>query len=259
MTTQAVPMIKRIDWRANAFRIVAILVGLLFAAISLPYMLWPWNIMPVPLDGVQEPDPWRWHAAVYGAYGTILSCVPLLLLLRRPREKPLLMQFWLIGQLAVAAIWVGYTWPQFAPDHFIMIGLILAAYPAPRELLKFRPQGSFNRFLLALTVVAGLAMVPVFVGSVRLHLDDAGSLMQETGQYMHATYIAMLVPLASFLAATRKNGWKELAIIAGITLLYLGLAAIFLPDHTGSWGTAGGVAAIIGGGAYIAGTRRYVT
>jgi len=254
MTIQAIP-IKRIDWRVNVFRFMAILVGLFFAAISTPYMLWPWNIMPVALDGVQEPDPWRWHAAVWGAFAAILTCAPLLLLLKRPREKPLLMQFWLIGHLAVTAIWIGFTWPEFAPDQLILIALILIAYPAPRALLKFNTQGSFSRLLLGLTIVVGLAMVPYFVSSIRLHLNDAGSQMQETGQYLHATYIAMLVPLASFFAATRKNGWKELAIIAGITLLHLGLAAITLPDYTGSWGTVGGLAAVISAGAYLVSTR----
>jgi hypothetical protein len=41
-------------------------------------------------------------------------------------------------------------------------------------------------------------------------------------------------------------------VITGLAFLYLGLAALAIPDHDGSWGVTGGVLATLGGLAYLA-------
>jgi hypothetical protein len=43
-----------------------------------------------------------------------------------------------------------------------------------------------------------------------------------------------------------------MAAITGLALLYLGAAAIAIPDHDGSWGVTGGMIAGFGGLAYLA-------
>lgn len=47
-------------------------------------------------------------------------------------------------------------------------------------------------------------------------------------------------------------GSTLLAVLVAACLLYLGVAAISVPDNAGSWGPLGGALAISGGAAYVA-------
>jgi hypothetical protein len=63
--------------------------------------------------------------------------------------------------------------------------------------------------------------------------------------------LSIALVFASLLASTRKPGWKPLTIIIGIAYLYLGTAALTVPDQPGSWGITGGIVSLIGGIAYL--------
>jgi len=62
--------------------------------------------------------------------------------------------------------------------------------------------------------------------------------------------------IAMFLASTKRPGWQTLGILTGIVFIYLGIAALALPNYAGSWGVTGGIVALIGGLFYIAATIR---
>jgi len=62
--------------------------------------------------------------------------------------------------------------------------------------------------------------------------------------------------LIALLAAFRQPGSTLLALLVAACLLYLGVAAIAVPDNPGSWGLAGGAIAVAGGAAYVAMTAR---
>jgi len=253
MTTQEMTLKKTLDWRAWLFRIIATLLALFFMAISAPYMLWPWNIMPVPLDiGEISPEVMRWHAAAFGSFATILTAVPLLLLLKQPREKPLLMQFWLIGQVLSIIVWNAMMWSKVDFDFMqpIIIAIMLLVYPAPRELFQFKTGGQASKRLLGLSLVVLVVLLPLFWKSFQLQLNPASQLY-ETGQYVWAIYTFALIPLAGFLAASKRSGWKTLLSLAGIALLYLGVSAVSVPNHDGSWGLWGGIVVAITGVAYL--------
>jgi hypothetical protein len=57
--------------------------------------------------------------------------------------------------------------------------------------------------------------------------------------------------LIALFAAFRQPGSTLLAVLVAACLLYLGVAAIFVPDNPGSWGLLGGAIAISGGAAYM--------
>ncbi len=57
--------------------------------------------------------------------------------------------------------------------------------------------------------------------------------------------------LIALFAAFRQPGSTLLAVLVMACLLYLGVAAIFVPDNPGSWGLLGGAIAISGGAAYM--------
>lgn len=253
MTTQELTLKKTFDWRVWLFRIMAALFALFFMAISAPYMLWPWNIMPVPLDiGDLNPEVMRWHAAAIGSYATILTAVPLLLLLKRPREKPLLMQFWLIGQILSSIIWNAMMWSKVDFDFMqpIMIVIMVLVYPAPRELFQLKTEGQVSKRLLGISHVVLVALFPLFWKSLQFQLNPSSPLY-ETGQYVWAIYNFVLLTIAGILAATKRPGWKTLLSLAGIALLYLGVSAVSVPNHDGSWGLWGGIVVAIAGVAYL--------
>jgi hypothetical protein len=252
MAVAATPTVKRRDWRLIIWRIVAGLFALFFLLIGGVVLLDPWIQLVPAVTESQNPDAWRWYAAVWAAVTVILGAGPLLMLLRRPRERPLLMQFWVLGQVATTAAWLTATWPAFEFDEIIMILIVLVAYPAPRALLSLRSEERISKPLLGLSLLAAVALAPVLWSNLQLQLTDAGSEFHTTGQYMHVVYITLLVPLGGLLAATRRPGWQMLAAIIGIALIYLGAASITVPTHPGSWGMLGGLASLLGGLAFVA-------
>lgn len=253
MTTQEITLKKTFDWRIWLFRLLATLFALLFMAISAPYILWPWNIMPVPLDiGDMSPEVMRWHAAAFGSYATILTAVPLLLLLKRPREKPIIMQFWLLGQILSMIVWNAMMWSKVDFDFMqpIIVAIMVLVYPAPRELFQRKAEDQVSKRILGLCLVVLVVLLPLFWKSFQLQLNPASPL-HETGQYVWAIYNFTLIPLAGLLAANKRPGWKTLLSLAGIALLYLGVSAISVPNHDGSWGLWGGIVVAIAGVAYL--------
>jgi|SRR5215469_16784738 len=66
--------------------------------------------------------------------------------------------------------------------------------------------------------------------------------------------LASMLILAGALAATKQAGWQVLGFLTGVAFLYLGGAALLLPDYAGSWGTMGGVLALFAGLGYLTAT-----
>ena len=68
---------------------------------------------------------------------------------------------------------------------------------------------------------------------------------------MYSFMLALLLVLGGLLSATKRAGWNVLGILIGVALLYLGVAAFVTAGSPGSWGTVGGILAVLGGVAYI--------
>ena len=87
-------------------------------------------------------------------------------------------------------------------------------------------------------------------------------LLGMTGHDVHAlnyhwltsVLLASMLILAGSLAATKQAGWQVLGFLTGAAFLYLGGAALLLPDYAGSWGTMGGVLGLLAGLGYIIAT-----
>lgn len=102
----------------------------------------------------------------------------------------------------------------------IVAGLLtlLMLFGGVRDLLLFSGQSGFPSIIHRWhEAQSGVLTVIVFGGSL----------------------LALLLLLAALLAATKQPGWLALGLIAGLAFLYLGIAALFLPDFAGSWGTTG--------------------
>jgi hypothetical protein len=65
--------------------------------------------------------------------------------------------------------------------------------------------------------------------------------------------IAPWVILAGIQSVMKRKGWQFVGILTGVIFIALGVAALVLPGHSGSWhsGFIAGLTGIIGGAGYI--------
>jgi hypothetical protein len=248
--------VKSWDWRRILFTLIAGVVTF-FLLTNLFRLAAPWASMTwYPHDDLRQlnPELHRWHEAMWGAVTGILEGGALLALLWKPRENALLIQF-----IALAALGAAITVLPFEPSLLfviVMLALVVLAYPFPRLLLDFSREEPFIRSLLALAVAAALLLVPYIVRLVIWQIQGAGGEHAVANQWISDVEHATFLLLAMFLASTKRPGWQILGTLTGVTLSYLGVAALALPNYAGSWGVMGGIAALIGGLAYLVATLR---
>jgi hypothetical protein len=242
---------KHWDWRSVVFAVVAGLFALLIVPGGLLSLPAPWLPTGAAVPGY-TPEIHRWHDGEWGALMGILFGGSVLAALWRPRSKPLLVQFVVLGVGTLAL--VGALFDASLLIFLALVLLVGAVYPAPRTLLRIRRDEPMSRGLLAIT---GLAAVPLAAYAWRnllLQFADASSEHAAQLHWVHGTIISIVLVLAGLLAASKRPGWQALGTIAGLALLYLGVAAISVPHHEGSWGTMGGAVAILAGVGFIAAT-----
>ena len=254
MSTNEISSVKRWDWRRIIFTVFAGIVAF-FLLTNLFRLAAPWASMAwYPHDDPRQlnPDLHRWHEAMWGAVTGIIEGGVLLTLLWRPRENPLLMQFMALALLGAVLIVL-----PFEPDLLfviLMLALVVITYPAPRALLDFSREGPISRPMLGLSLVTALVLVPYMVRLMFWQIRGVGGEHAVANQWASDVEHAAFLLLAMFLASTKRPGWQTLGILTSVVLLYLGLAALALPNHAGSWGTIGGTAALIGGLLYLIAT-----
>lgn len=244
------------DWRAIAFRVVSgvivlfvlVLMGGLFGLAA------PWG-GPGGEPAAAHPEIHRWHSAQWATLMAILLSGSLLAAIRRPRENPVLVQFAvlaLIGFFLVATTVTGMEAEMLAFP--IMAGLLALTYPAPRTLASFGSDRGMSVPLLALTVVATVVLLPDAWRGIQLQMAG-GNEHAALGHWQASTIITLWIVVGGVLAATRGGGWRKMSTIIAIAFLYLGVAALSIPQHDGSWGTMGGIVSILGGVVFAAITQ----
>jgi hypothetical protein len=251
MFTNAIQIVKRWDWRRIIFTILAGVVGY-FLLTNLFRLAAPWASMAwYPHDDPRQlnPDLHRWHEAMWGAVTGILNGGVLLALLWRPRENPLLIQFMALVVIGAALIVL-----PFEPSLLfviVMLTLVVFAYPKLRALLDFSREGPLNRPLLAFSLVAAVLLVPYMVRLELWQIRGIGGEHAIANQWVSDVEHSSFLLIAMFLASTKRPGWQILSMLTGIVFIYLGIAALALPNQAGSWRVAGGVVALIGGPLYL--------
>jgi len=246
--------LKHRDWRTIVFTLVAGLVTLLLLALGgLHGMLAPWlgQVWVASEEGIQHPEIHFWHDGQFGAL-LILLIGSLLTSFREPRERVLLAQFFALSVgvylLALAV---------FDPGSVVFFGLILylpiVVHPALRNLLHFRSAGRRSTPLIALSLCAAVLLLPAAWNALRWQVAAADEHAL-ANHWITAVVLTIVRVLAGLLAATRRPGWRALGFLTGLTYLYLGAAAITLPNQAGSWGTLGGVVSLLGGLGFLATT-----
>lgn len=254
MSSPALPQGQTKQWHVILFVIVAGLLTILvlFGGIRDLLLLSGQSGFPSEIH--------RWHEGQSGTLMVIVFGGSFLALLWRPLSKPLLAQFIVLSIVILSLAFATVSGAGFSPLALaiggVLIGILVAAYPRPRELVNVRREGSLSYLLLAITFIAAIFLAPIIARELNYQI------LGMTGHDVHAlnyhwltsVTLSLLLILAGSLAATKRPGWKVLACITGIAFLYLGIAALLLPDYAGSWGTTGGILGIIGGLGYIVST-----
>lgn len=254
MSSVARPQSEVKKWRVIVFVIVGGLLALLALYAGVRDLLL--------LDGQPgfPSEVHRWHEAQSGVFTALLFGGSLLALLWRPQRKPLLVVFVVLSLALVSLAFATVSGAGFNPLWLAvgaaLIGILVAAYPTPGALLLFRRVGPPSYFLLALTLIAAVLFAPIIARELNWQLIGM------TGHDVHAlnyhwltsVLLALMLILAGSLAATKQAGWQMLGFIVGAAFLYLGGAAILLPDYAGSWGVIGGVLGLLAGLSYLTAT-----
>ena len=230
--------------RAEAFALFAgfLTVALLIAG-SFEFI--PAWILRDPADDIH-----LWHIAELAALSALLLGGVIVGLVRRPQEKPLLAQFFVLSSIILGIGIIPFNMAGIV--LLVIAGLFIALYPDRRALFSFRRGGGFSIPLLALTVVYAITQDARVQQEISWQIE--GMTTDVHALQLHwigsAILIALLV-LAGFMAATKRPGWERLGIITGTVYIYLGAIALIVPTYAGSWGEAGGLFAAFGGALYI--------
>jgi hypothetical protein len=161
----------------------------------------------------------------------------------KPRNRSLLAQYLAGAAVVAGAIIVPFVGPMF----LVVVGFLLlvsATYPYRSQLLHYRSHEGLSLPLLAISTAAAAALLPRAAQELTWQITGRlGEHATSTAWATDAEHLVLLA-LAGLASATRLPGWRVLAIGCAAVYCYLGAVAIMLPDQPGSWGPAGGIAAL---------------
>lgn len=239
------------NFRSIFFRVIALACALLFLASGgLTSILAPWGSAGGAFPGF-TPELHRWHSSLLGVTEAILLPGLLLALIKQPRERPLLMQFFAL--VGVALVLPHLLTRGSTPISSLFIALPVIAFPALGALTHFSHGRQPSKLLLALALLAAALLIPDAWDNLQRQFAGAGGEHARQGHWATAFSLNLVITLAALVASSRLPGSQALGLLVGIALLYLGAAAITLPNHAGSWGaTGGGLALLVGAGLVVA-------
>ncbi len=224
--------------RLTAFRVLAVLPILLFL-VNGTNLLAPWAFVITPDEA--NPEPHRWFFAVSAAADLFLL-VSFAGLVLRPRLTAL------AATVAMSLAVVAVTIVPLQPEFLFLLAFIVpavVAYPYWRDLRDLRGWWSGAwRPLLAFGLAVGLVVLATSVVAMRRQIVNDDSVADANWWNDYAEHSADIA-LVGLIAVSRAPGSLILRGTLSAVWVYLGAVAAFvLPDASGSWGVAGGTAAI---------------
>jgi hypothetical protein len=255
-TTPARPVKK---WRVIVFGIVAALLALVFLLVffGAPLLLSPWIVLDSSTP-TYHGEIHRWHGSIIAAFAAILIGGSLIGLVWQGQKRPLLAQFFLLGFFLFSLVQIVFRPGGPGIADFVLpvviVGLFVLAYPTPLALVRLTPKGRWSSPLLVLSALTLLLLAPDIWHNLSLQITDTTSEHAQNWHWAIAAAADIAIIIAGFLAATKRPGWKVLGSLVGLTLVYLGVAALLLPAQAGSWGIIGSMLSGLGGLGYLAAT-----
>lgn len=250
VSTNISKYVKAIDWRANIFRILAMLVVYLFittlvgSSAASPFSQTPVEFLNA-ISNERNYQLHRWHDGQWTALAGILLCGTIISLILNPRRKPVLMQFFVLSAFVFGLLLIVFD-RIGGISVVVPFGLLIAAYPNHRLLMKKIPREHLSRTFFTIAVVMGVVLLPVTLKAFGMQIDTVRDEHDGVGHWAIAASLGIIFVIAGFFVSLKQKGWITIAILLSFALLYLGVSALFIPNHDGSWGTLGGTLAIVG-------------
>jgi hypothetical protein len=139
----------------------------------------------------------------------------------------------------------------------VALAIISAAHPWFSRIAGLTRSARASMPLLVLTIVSALVLAPQIWQDLQRQIDGtAADEHARSGRWAESVAVMPFLTAAGLLTSSRRPGWTTLGTPLGIAYLYLGVAALPVPDRPGSWGELGGIGALAGGAAYLALTYR---
>lgn len=195
----------------------------------------------------------RTHYLLWGLLAGLLIPAAALPLVWRPRTAQIQQLSTLVAASMVGAVLA------FEPENIRYLAifaapalLLVLLSPARRDLFR---AGSWHFPMLGVAAMSSVPALVYAVENLRLSAETAATA-ELHGGYAHAGVVAIALAGSAVVAARRAAGWRWVAgsTVAGTVLL--GLAGLLFPDDPSSLGTAGGVAALLLAGAFLAAALR---
>jgi hypothetical protein len=167
---------------------------------------------------------------------------------------PLALQMLALG----TAVFLGANLPFVGPTLAVIAIpaiLILVLYPKPRDLFNAPWSAGVSWPLLGLGILVSIFLLPDAAIAIASQIRNAGVLAANHDWASNGEHL-INVSLHAVFAGMSKAGTGVLRVTASMVLVFLGAAAIAVPNDPGSWGTVGGWLAIVVGVA-IAATTAY--
>jgi len=233
-------------WRPRVFTFLIVFLSTVLLVAGTFEFIPAW-ILRNPPDAIH-----LWHIAELTALSAILLGGVMFGLVRKPEEKPLLAQFIVMSVIILAVGIAPFLMP--VAGILLLAGLLVLAYPQPRALLSFSQMGRISVALLAITVLFAVILDPII--QQEIHYQIIGMAEQDAHalqfHWIGSALLYVLLILAGVLASTKRPGWKRLAIVTGITYIFLAGIALLVPGYAaGAWSQAGGLFAGFLGALYI--------
>ena len=213
------------------------------------------DLLVVPIQDTQF-DSFYLVETGWGLLYTVLVALPLVLFALRPRVV-FLQQVATVALAVLACAVITPAWGQVVTGVLLLLTALLLSWWAGQPSW---PVGSLrdrrlDRWLGALVVVA--AAGAVWYAAEMIQQARSGRPDDDTWGLMHLPMqaafglalagSAAVTWLAAGSGRTPAAGWRVSAVPAALSACWLGVVSLMYPDHLGSLGDAGGVAAIAWG------------
>lgn len=240
---------RTIGIRLTLMRTVAALYGVFFL-VTIPQAISPWGALSFG-TGVRALPLHRWSSALAG-WPDLGVAVVLFYIAWRPLRAPLALQMLALGTVVFLGANLPFVGPTLAVIAIPAI-LVLVLYPKPRDLVNPPWSSGVSWPLLGLGILVSILLLPDAAIAIASQIRNAGVLAANHDWASNGEHL-INVSLHAVFAGMSKAGAGVLRVVASAVLVFLGAAAIAVPNDPGSWGTLGGGLAIVVGLAIAAAT-----
>jgi hypothetical protein len=190
------------------------------------------------------------HNSVVATLLIILSATPAMAAARDPeRSTAPLMHLTAVGIAGLATMALSLTIDPFTLPFILLVGVLWALQPARERPF---PEGRPSWILLVLALASTVPLVMYALDNAELQRLDRTSEHAEFFHWVETSFYAIAILLLALLAAVRPAVYRLSAWSAGIGLVVLGIASLFLPGHASAIDAPWAWGAVVGGAVFVA-------